>query len=125
MGRLQTLDRLKWSSTVELVFSNSHCWPGAEGLQVFTLGWRQDIRVGDPVHSKKVCLDAVSHSSLVTLYSCHGMKGNQLWSNSCVDSSPSDHRVFMNTCSPSAPGQQWLFEKTNSTVLDHFNLPAN
>ncbi|KAG7273447.1 LOW QUALITY PROTEIN: hypothetical protein CRUP_032695 [Coryphaenoides rupestris] len=72
-GPGQLAGRLKWSSTVELVFSNSHCWPGAEGLQVF-------------------------------------MK--TLW-------------VFMNTCSPSAPGQQWLFEKTNSTVLDHFNLPAN
>ena len=42
-------------------------------------------------------------------------------SNSCVDSSPSEHRVFMSTCSPSSPGQQWLFEKTNATVLDHFN----
>ena len=46
---------------------------------MFTLGWREDIRVGDPVHSKKVCFDAVSHSSPVTLYNCHGMRGNQLW----------------------------------------------
>lgn len=47
--------------------------------QVLTLGWREDIRVGDPMHTRKVCFDAVSHNSPVTLYDCHGMKGNQLW----------------------------------------------
>ncbi|XP_055004497.1 polypeptide N-acetylgalactosaminyltransferase 10 [Boleophthalmus pectinirostris] len=101
--------------------------------QVFTFGWREDIRVGDPMHTKKVCFDAVSHNSPVTLYDCHGMKGNQLWryrkdrslyhpvSNSCIDSSPTERRVFMNTCDPSSQSQQWIFERTNSTVLDHFN----
>lgn len=49
-------------------------------LQVFTFGWREDIRLGDPLHTKKVCYDAVSHNSPVTLYDCHGMRGNQLWS---------------------------------------------
>lgn len=48
-------------------------------LQVLTFGWREDIRVGDPMHTRKLCFDAVSHSSPVTLYDCHGMKGNQLW----------------------------------------------
>lgn len=48
-------------------------------LQVFTFGWREDVRVGDPMHTKKVCFDAISHNSPVTLYDCHGMKGNQLW----------------------------------------------
>lgn len=47
--------------------------------QVFTFGWREDIRVGDPMHTKKVCFDAVSNNSPVTLYDCHGMKGNQFW----------------------------------------------
>ncbi|XP_034093068.1 polypeptide N-acetylgalactosaminyltransferase 10-like isoform X1 [Gymnodraco acuticeps] len=105
--------------------------------QVLTFGWREDIRVGDPMHTRKVCFDAVSHNSLVTLYDCHGMKGNQLWryredkslfhpvSNSCMDSSPSERRVFMNTCDPSSLSQQWLFEKTNATVLEHFNRGAN
>ncbi|KAG7217180.1 hypothetical protein INR49_027721 [Caranx melampygus] len=105
--------------------------------QVLTFGWREDIRVGDPMHTRKVCFDAVSHNSPVTLYDCHGMKGNQLWryrkdkslyhpvSNSCIDSSPSERRVFMNTCDPSSPGQQWLFERTNATVLEHFNGGAN
>uniref|UniRef100_A0A671TT68 Polypeptide N-acetylgalactosaminyltransferase n=1 Tax=Sparus aurata TaxID=8175 RepID=A0A671TT68_SPAAU len=109
----------------------------APSLQVLTFGWREDIRVGDPMHTRKVCFDAVSHNSLVTLYDCHGMKGNQLWryrkdkslyhpvSNSCIDSSPSERRVFMNTCDPSSLSQQWLFERTNSTVLDHFNQGAN
>lgn len=31
------------------------------------------------MHTRKVCFDAVSHNSPVTLYDCHGMKGNQLW----------------------------------------------
>ncbi|XP_041657672.1 polypeptide N-acetylgalactosaminyltransferase 10-like [Cheilinus undulatus] len=105
--------------------------------QVLTFGWREDIRVGDPMHTRKVCFDAVSHSSPVTLYDCHGMKGNQLWryrkdkslyhpvSNSCIDCSPSERRVFMNTCDPSSLSQQWLFEKTNATVLEHFNRGAN
>ncbi|KAG7244869.1 hypothetical protein INR49_027916 [Caranx melampygus] len=106
-------------------------------VQVFTFGWREDIRVGDPLHTKKVCFDAVSHNSPVTLYDCHGMKGNQLWryrkdkslyhplSNSCVDSNPNERRIFMNTCNPSSPSQQWLFERTNATVLEHFNGSAN
>uniref|UniRef100_A0A3B4TK80 Polypeptide N-acetylgalactosaminyltransferase n=1 Tax=Seriola dumerili TaxID=41447 RepID=A0A3B4TK80_SERDU len=105
--------------------------------QVLTFGWREDIRVGDPMHTRKVCFDAVSHNSPVTLYDCHGMKGNQLWryrkdkslyhpvSNSCIDSSPSERRGFMNTCDPSSPSQQWLFERTNATVLEHFNQGAN
>ncbi|XP_041808477.1 polypeptide N-acetylgalactosaminyltransferase 10-like [Chelmon rostratus] len=105
--------------------------------QVLTFGWREDIRVGDPMHTRKVCFDAVSHNSPVTLYDCHGMKGNQLWryrkdkslyhpvSNSCIDSSPSERRVFMNTCDPSSLSQQWLFERTNATVLEHFNQGTN
>nr|XP_040037512.1 polypeptide N-acetylgalactosaminyltransferase 10-like isoform X2 [Gasterosteus aculeatus aculeatus] len=104
--------------------------------EVFTFGWREDIRVGDPMHTKKVCFDAVSHNSPVTLYDCHGMRGNQLWryredkslyhavSNSCIDCSPSERRVFMNTCDPSSPSQRWLFERTNATVLEHFNRGA-
>uniref|UniRef100_A0A3P9JDM5 Polypeptide N-acetylgalactosaminyltransferase n=1 Tax=Oryzias latipes TaxID=8090 RepID=A0A3P9JDM5_ORYLA len=105
--------------------------------QVLTFGWREDIRVGDPMHTRKVCFDAVSHHSPVTLYDCHGMKGNQLWryrkdkslfhpvSNSCIDSSASERRVFMNTCDPTSLSQQWLFERTNDTVLERFNRGAN
>ncbi|XP_024287569.1 polypeptide N-acetylgalactosaminyltransferase 10 isoform X2 [Oncorhynchus tshawytscha] len=105
--------------------------------QVFTFGWREDIRVGDPMHTKKVCFDAISHNSPVTLYDCHGMKGNQLWryrkdkslyhhiSNSCIDSNPTERKVFMNMCDPSVPSQQWVFEKTNTTVLETFNRSNN
>ncbi|XP_071402096.1 polypeptide N-acetylgalactosaminyltransferase 10-like [Centroberyx affinis] len=105
--------------------------------QVFTFGWREDIRVGDPIHTRKVCFDAISHNSPVTLYDCHGMKGNQLWryrkdkslyhpvSNSCIDSSPTERRVFMSTCDPGSPSQQWLFERTNATVLERFNRGNN
>ncbi|XP_027794439.2 polypeptide N-acetylgalactosaminyltransferase 10 isoform X4 [Marmota flaviventris] len=102
-------------------------------MQVFTFTWREDIRPGDPQHTKKFCFDAISHTSPVTLYDCHSMRGNQLWkyrqdktlyhpvSGSCMDCSESDHRIFMNTCNPSSLTQQWLFEHTNSTVLEKFN----
>lgn len=54
-------------------------WGSCSSWQVFTFSWREDIRPGDPQHTKKFCFDAISHSSPVTLYDCHGMKGNQLW----------------------------------------------
>uniref|UniRef100_A0A8D2PRV3 Polypeptide N-acetylgalactosaminyltransferase n=1 Tax=Zosterops lateralis melanops TaxID=1220523 RepID=A0A8D2PRV3_ZOSLA len=41
---------------------------------------QEDIRPGEPLHTRKFCFDAISHSSPVTLYDCHGMKGNQHWS---------------------------------------------
>ncbi|XP_023824304.1 polypeptide N-acetylgalactosaminyltransferase 10-like isoform X3 [Salvelinus sp. IW2-2015] len=112
--------------------------PGGVSLaRVFTFGWREDIRVGGPMHTKKVCFDAISHNSPVTLYDCHGLKGNQLWryrkdkslyhpiSNSCIDSNPTERKVFMNTCDPSVPSQQWVFEKTNTTILETFNRNSN
>uniref|UniRef100_A0A8C5LZM8 Polypeptide N-acetylgalactosaminyltransferase n=1 Tax=Leptobrachium leishanense TaxID=445787 RepID=A0A8C5LZM8_9ANUR len=102
-------------------------------MQVFTFGWREDIHPGDPLHTKKLCFDAVSQTSSFTLYDCHGMKESQLWrykkdktifhptSNSCLDCNESDRRIFMNICNPSSPSQQWTFENINSTVLDAFN----
>ncbi|XP_026541563.1 polypeptide N-acetylgalactosaminyltransferase 10 isoform X2 [Notechis scutatus] len=102
-------------------------------VQVFTFSWREDIRPGDPQHAKKYCFDAISHNSPITLYDCHGMKGNQLWkyrkdktlyhpvSGSCMDCNESDRKIFMNMCNPSSPTQQWIFEHTNSTVLETFN----
>ncbi|XP_043925421.1 polypeptide N-acetylgalactosaminyltransferase 10 [Protopterus annectens] len=101
--------------------------------QIFTFSWREDIRPGDPLHTKKLCFDAVSHRSPVTLYDCHGMKGNQLWryrkdrslyhptSNSCMDYGTADRKIFMNICNPLSQTQQWIFEHTNSTVLLKFN----
>lgn len=65
-------------------------------VQVFTFGWREDIRVGDPLHTKKVCFDAVSHNSPVTLYDCHGMKGNQLWAYRKVLSSSAQRSNITN-----------------------------
>ncbi|XP_017168336.2 polypeptide N-acetylgalactosaminyltransferase-like 6 isoform X1 [Mus musculus] len=98
--------------------------------QLFTFGWREDIRPGEPLHTRKFCLDAISHSSPVTLYDCHGMKGNQLWgyredrtlfhpvSNSCMDCNPSEKKIFMARCDPLSETQQWIFEHINMTVLE-------
>uniref|UniRef100_A0A4W3GWE5 Polypeptide N-acetylgalactosaminyltransferase n=1 Tax=Callorhinchus milii TaxID=7868 RepID=A0A4W3GWE5_CALMI len=101
--------------------------------QIFTFGWREDIRPGEPLHTRKFCFDAISHSSSVTLYDCHGMKGNQYWryrkdkslyhpvSNSCMDCNLADKKIFMNRCNPSVHTQQWIFEHVNVTVLEKFN----
>ncbi|XP_028613610.1 polypeptide N-acetylgalactosaminyltransferase-like 6 isoform X2 [Grammomys surdaster] len=98
--------------------------------QLFTFGWREDIRPGEPLHTRKFCLDAISHSSPVTLYDCHGMKGNQLWgyredrtlfhpvSNSCMDCNPAEKKIFMARCDPLSETQQWIFEHINMTVLE-------
>ncbi|XP_004640308.1 polypeptide N-acetylgalactosaminyltransferase-like 6 [Octodon degus] len=98
--------------------------------QLFTFGWREDIRPGEPLHTRKFCFDAVSHNSPVTLYDCHGMKGNQFWgyrkdrtlfhpvSNSCMDSNPAEKKIFMARCDPLSETQQWIFEHINMTVLE-------
>ncbi|XP_064367039.1 polypeptide N-acetylgalactosaminyltransferase-like 6 isoform X4 [Dromaius novaehollandiae] len=105
--------------------------------QLFTFGWREDIRPGEPLHTRKFCFDAISHSSPVTLYDCHGMKGNQHWSyrkdktlfhpvsNSCIDCNPAEKKIFMNRCDPLSETQQWMFEHINMTVLEKFNSKAS
>ncbi|CAL8281341.1 unnamed protein product [Arctogadus glacialis] len=78
---------------------------GAWG-EVFTLGWREDIRVGDPIPQTGVC----TTRSATAVWTAVRRK----------------HRVFMSTCSASSPpARQWRFEKTNATVLDHFNPGAD
>ncbi|XP_071412345.1 polypeptide N-acetylgalactosaminyltransferase-like 6 isoform X2 [Pithys albifrons albifrons] len=101
--------------------------------QLFTFGWREDIRPGEPLHTRKFCFDAISHSSPVTLYDCHGMKGNQHWSykkdktlfhpvsSSCIDCNPAEKKIFMNRCDPLSETQQWIFEHINMTILEKFN----
>ncbi|KAM6267120.1 polypeptide N-acetylgalactosaminyltransferase-like 6 isoform 2-T2 [Spheniscus humboldti] len=105
--------------------------------QLFTFGWREDIRPGEPLHTRKFCFDAISHSSPVTLYDCHGMKGNQHWSyrkdktlfhpvsSSCIDCNPAEKKIFMNRCDPLSETQQWIFEHINMTVLEKFNSKAS
>ncbi|KAM9026786.1 polypeptide N-acetylgalactosaminyltransferase-like 6 isoform 4-T4 [Guaruba guarouba] len=105
--------------------------------QLFTFGWREDIRPGEPLHTRKFCFDAISHSSPVTLYDCHGMKGNQHWSyrkdktlfhpvsSSCIDCNPAEKKIFMNRCDPLSETQQWIFEHINKTVLEKFNSKAS
>uniref|UniRef100_A0A2K5KEH1 Polypeptide N-acetylgalactosaminyltransferase n=1 Tax=Colobus angolensis palliatus TaxID=336983 RepID=A0A2K5KEH1_COLAP len=82
-----------------------------------------------------LCADT-KHGALgspLRLEGCVRGRGEAAWNNmqdktlyhpvsgSCMDCSESDHRIFMNTCNPSSLTQQWLFEHTNSTVLEKFN----
>eukprot|EP00075_Anas_platyrhynchos_P022960 XP_027312213.1 polypeptide N-acetylgalactosaminyltransferase-like 6 isoform X2 [Anas platyrhynchos] len=111
--------------------------PPAAWGELFTFGWREDIRPGEPLHTRKFCFDAISHSSPVTLYDCHGMKGNQHWSyrkdktlfhpvsSSCIDCNPAEKKIFMNRCDPLSETQQWIFEHINTTVLEKFNSKAS
>uniref|UniRef100_UPI00358E7998 polypeptide N-acetylgalactosaminyltransferase-like 6 isoform X2 n=1 Tax=Myxine glutinosa TaxID=7769 RepID=UPI00358E7998 len=101
--------------------------------QVFTLGWREDVRPGDPLHTRKFCLDATARAGPIILYDCHGMKGNQHWkyrndksifhpvSDSCADYHLSEKKLFMNACNRNSLTQHWLFQHVNQTVLESFN----
>lgn len=78
-GQPRVFRKGSWLWPVSVLLQAESHWTDTAYAQVFTLTWREDIRPGDPQHTKKLCLDAVSHTSPVTLYDCHTMKGNQLW----------------------------------------------
>uniref|UniRef100_A0A3Q3F905 Polypeptide N-acetylgalactosaminyltransferase 10 n=1 Tax=Labrus bergylta TaxID=56723 RepID=A0A3Q3F905_9LABR len=96
---------------------------------VLTFGWREDIRVGDPMHTRRCALTPSPTAAPSPLYDCQRHEGNQLWLLRISEISltfptvslrsrikPSERRVFMNACDPSSLSQQWLFERTNATL---------
>ena len=46
-------------------------------------------------------------------------------SNSCMDCSPAEKKIFMARCDPLSETQQWIFEHINMTVLEKFNYHAS
>ncbi|KAJ1521517.1 hypothetical protein ONE63_003180 [Megalurothrips usitatus] len=102
-------------------FGIASCSPG-NLEQKFKLTWRNDIR---PHQRKAMCWDVADPGSnaAVTLFSCHGMGGNQLWkfnkdkqwlihggNQRCLDCDPSTRLLYVSECDPDSETQRWIFE---------------
>lgn len=96
--------------------------------QYFNLTWHKDIRP----KGRTLCLD-VSDSrdkAEITLYGCHGGKGNQYWKYDvekqwvvhggnprCLDCDPGEKKVFVSKCDDGSVTQRWRFEVVNLTAI--------
>nr|CAB3248256.1 N-acetylgalactosaminyltransferase 7-like [Phallusia mammillata] len=100
------------------------------------LTWHEDIRPGGntPDTARKVCLDCVGRDNVVSFWECHQMQGNQLWkyvydhkqlyhsvSDSCLEASPNEGKVFSRVCDHNNRNQMWIWTDTNITQLVQFN----
>ncbi|CAG9832036.1 unnamed protein product [Diabrotica balteata] len=101
---------------------------GKHGSQNFTLTWHKDLRV----NKKTMCLDVSdpNEKAEVTLYGCHGMKGNQYWKYDtekqwfvhggnprCLDIDPGQKRLYVSRCDSASKTQKWRFENVNLTAI--------
>ncbi|XP_072383156.1 N-acetylgalactosaminyltransferase 6-like [Diabrotica undecimpunctata] len=101
---------------------------GKHGSQIFTLTWHKDLRV----NKKTMCLDVSdpNEKAEVTLYGCHGMKGNQYWKYDtekqwfvhggnprCLDIDPGQKRLYVSRCDSASKTQKWRFENVNLTAI--------
>lgn len=99
-----------------------------KGEQNFTLTWHKDLRV----KGKSICLDVSDPNDKadVTLYPCHGSKGNQYWKYDvekqwflhggnprCLDCDPGQKRLFVRSCDENSKTQKWRFENVNLTMI--------
>lgn len=93
---------------------------GAGGHQLFFLSKEGEIRRDD------FCLDYAG--TALTIYYCHGSKGNQLWryndengqilhpsSNKCL--AVNDVLLEMTNCDPARPEQKWKFANYDPSKL--------
>lgn len=102
-------------------FGISTCNP-SNSEQLFKLTWRNDIRLEK---RKTLCWDVPEpgEKAGVTLFSCHGMGGNQLWrfnkdkqwlihggNQRCLDCDPSTRQLYVTECDPNSETQRWIFE---------------
>ncbi|XP_045480416.1 N-acetylgalactosaminyltransferase 6-like [Harmonia axyridis] len=96
--------------------------------QNFTLTWHKDMRV----KGKSLCWDVSdpNDKAEVTLFPCHGMKGNQYWkydiekqwfmhgtNGRCLDCDPSKMKLFVRNCDDTSKTQKWRLENVNLTML--------
>ncbi|XP_050503790.1 N-acetylgalactosaminyltransferase 6 [Diabrotica virgifera virgifera] len=101
---------------------------GKHGSQQFTLTWHKDLRV----NKKAMCLDVSdpNDKAEITLYGCHGYKGNQYWkfdtdkqwfvhggNPRCLDIDPGRKRLYVTKCDPESKTQKWRFENVNLTAI--------
>lgn len=102
------------------------------GEQNFTLTWHKDIRP----KGKTLCLDvsASKNKADITLYPCHGGKGNQMWrynidkqwlmhgtNQRCMDCDPGSQRVYVSDCDNESKTQRWRIENVNLTMLANWD----
>lgn len=100
--------------------------------QKFALSFRRDLRLRrDPI-----CLDVQVHqkNAPVWMWECHHQGGNQFWyydrvkkwimhgtnGNRCLEASPSNRELYVNTCQKDNVYMQWNFGVINITALDNF-----
>ncbi|XP_063232674.1 putative polypeptide N-acetylgalactosaminyltransferase 10 isoform X1 [Bacillus rossius redtenbacheri] len=101
---------------------------GGSGEQEFVLTWHKDVRP----KGRTMCWDvaSVQDKAPVTLFSCHGMQGNQLWRYNpdhqwlvhggnprCLDCDPGRQTIFVTTCDPTSQTQRWRFEHVDLKAL--------
>ncbi|KAI1726588.1 ricin-type beta-trefoil lectin domain-containing protein [Ditylenchus destructor] len=101
------------------------------GEQNLRMSFWSDIRP----KGRTMCFD-VSTSDLkapVTLFACHGMKGNQFFkyrlrtrqiyhkvSNQCMDCDPDTGEIFMTPCDESKDTQKWEWSHLDSKVIEEW-----
>ncbi|XP_026469893.1 N-acetylgalactosaminyltransferase 6-like [Ctenocephalides felis] len=95
--------------------------------QTFIWTWHSDIRPS----GRSYCWDVPSPQDKATLslYPCHGSKGNQLWNYDkkhqwlvhggnprCLDANIIAKTIFVTTCNPGSKTQKWIFGNFSRTV---------
>ncbi|KRT83491.1 hypothetical protein AMK59_4788 [Oryctes borbonicus] len=101
------------------------------GEQNFTLTWHKDMRP----KGRTMCWDISDYSdrAKVTLYPCHGAKGNQYWrydsdkqwlihggNPRCLDCNPGEKRLYVTKCDPNSKTQKWRFEHVDLKLLSNW-----
>ncbi|KAH7721878.1 polypeptide N-acetylgalactosaminyltransferase 10 [Aphelenchoides avenae] len=106
--------------------------PSGGGEQNMRLSFWQDVRP----KGRTMCFDVSSSEARapVTLFACHGMKGNQYFkyrvgtkqlyhqiSNHCMDCDPERGEIFMSPCDDSSKTQKWEWQHLNADVIEERN----
>jgi polypeptide N-acetylgalactosaminyltransferase len=106
--------------------------PSGGGEQNLRLSFWQDIRP----KGRTMCFDVSTSENRapVTLFACHGMKGNQHFkyrvgtkqlfhpvSNHCLDCDPERGEIFMNPCDHTKSSQKWEWANLNADVVEERN----
>lgn len=102
------------------------------GEQNFTLTWHKDIRP----KGRTMCWDVSNphDKAELTLYSCHGMGGNQYWKYDvehqwlvhggnprCLDCDPGKKSLFVTKCDDSSVTQKWRFENVDLKAITNWD----
>ncbi|KAL0272785.1 UNVERIFIED_CONTAM: hypothetical protein PYX00_005629 [Menopon gallinae] len=120
----------------EIPFGLKQCVKGKRkkqrSEQNFKLTWHKDIRPA----GRSMCWDVASldEKAPVNLFSCHGMKGNQLWrydmrnkwlvhggNPRCLTADLEAKTIYVTTCDPDLVTQKWEVEKINQEAMEKWD----